>query len=271
MDWLITILYGFFSALGQILPVSAAAHDYFLRLMTRFDTNQPLLMLHIHLAILAAIFLVYRSRIAHTYREVKTRKNRRQSDNEAALDWEVVKSMLVPAALGLLLTGWAQNRFDGLPGVVLLLLVSGTVLYIPHFLPMGNRDSNHLSRLEAIWFGLCAGFSALPGLSRTGGILSAGALRGCSRSYLLDMAMLVLVPLMLLQILLDLFALLAGGLAVLTMAYWIKCLLAGLAAFGGAALGLGAMRFLSVNRGFTMFAYYNWGLGIFGFILYLMV
>ena len=244
MTWLIMIVYGFIAALGQILPVSAAAHDRFLSFMFNFEPNQPLMQLHIHFAVFATVLFVYRNKVGHIYQENKFQSSRRQSDEAALLDGKVVMFMLV---------------------------LSGTLLYIPHFLPSGNRNSSHMSPLEAIVYGLCAGISVIPGLSWIGSILSLGSLRGCSRTYLLDMALLLLLPLMLLQIVIDLIAVLLAGFAMLTWVYWLQCLAAGLAAFLATSLAIGAMRFLSVNRGFTMFAYFNWGLGIFGFVLYLMI
>lgn len=271
MEWIATILYAFVAALGQLLPVSMSAHEYFLGLLTHFDSNQPLLQMCIHLGIFCALFLFYRQRVGHIYREYKNRTSRRQSDTVALLDGKVILSMVLPAAVGLLLTGWIQQRFGSLPLMVLFLVISGTVLYLPHFVASGNRDSNHLSRLEALLFGLSAAFSAFPGLSRVGGVLSTGALCGCSRTYLLDMAFLMLLPLLLLQTVLHLFSFLAAGFAMLTWGCVLLSLLAGIAAFAGASLAISAMRFLSVNRGYAAFAYYNWGLAIFGFILYLVI
>ena len=271
MDWLIAILYGFFTGLGQLLPVSVSAHDYFLACISRFEMNQPLLLLWIHMATFGALFLFYRRRAAHIYRQMRIRGTKRQADLGAVLDGQVVRSMLLPAAIGLVFSGWLQRRFGTLPSTVFWLILSGAAIYIPHFLPTGNRDSNHISRLEAMLFGILSALSAIPGLSRIGAIVSFGSLRGCSRAYLMDMVMLMLLPLMLLQILLDLVAVVLSGLAALTALYWLQCALAGIAAFGGACLGIACMRFLSVERGYTAFAYFNWGLGIFGFILYLMI
>ena len=276
MAWFVSILYGFLTGLGELLPVSAGAHDFFLQLMTSFDPQQPLLRLCIHLATFCALGIMCRHRAFHIYRELHiasqpSRRRKRQPDLVAVLDGKVLMTMLVPAAIGLLLTRWVQSRFDGLLMTVVLLLLSGTVIYVPHFLPGANRDSRHLSRLEAIWFGICAGLSAFPGVSRMGGVLSAGAKRGCSRSYMLDLVFLLLLPLLAAMVVMDLFAMLSVGLSAVTFVYLLQCILAGGAAFGGACLAIGAMRFLSVNMGYTLFAYYNWGLGIFGFILYLML
>lgn len=276
MDWLVYIFYGFISGLGELLPVSTGAHDFFLRLMTNFQPNQPLLRFCIHAASLGALVMLCRHRAFHVYREMRiasqpTRHRKRQPDLVAVLDGKVVLTIFVPAVLGLLLSSFLQSYFSGLVLVVLFLVISGTLIYVPHFLPGANRDSRHLSRLEALMFGVFAGISALPGISRMGGLLSVGALRGCSRSYLLDIAFLLLIPLLAVMAVIDLLTLLTGGIAAITLVYLLQCVLAGAAAFGGACLAIATMRFVSVNMGYTIFAYYNWGLGIFGFILYLMI
>lgn len=276
MSWLIYILYGFINGLGELMPVSNVAHDYFLRLMTEFDPNQPLLRLFVHLAALAAVLVLCRHRASHIYRELRIasqppRSRRRQPDMLAVIDGRVVLTVALPVVAASVLANLAPVRLVGLPMVIVLLLLSGTALYVPHFLPEANRDSRHLTRLEALVFGCCAGLSVLPGLSRMGGLLSAGALRGCARGYMLEIAILLLLPVLAVLSALDLFALLAGGFAALTLVYFLQCLLAGAAAFGGACLAIAAVRFVSVNMGYTFFAYYNWGLGVFGFILYLMI
>ena len=276
MNWLVYLFYGFVSGLGELMPVSTGAHDYFLNLMTPFDTTAPLLRLCVHLGVLAALFLFCRLRTAHIYRELRiasqpARRRKRQPDLVAVLDGRVVLTMLVPTAVSVLLTSLIRRHFDSLPMVVVLLLLSGIVIYVPHFLPGANRDSRHLSRLEALMFGVCAGLSAFPGISRVGSLLSAGGLSGCSRAYLLDIAYVLLIPVLILTIVLDLLALLAGGLTAVTLIIFFYCLLAAAAAFGGACLAIVTMRYLSVNMGYTAFAYFNWGLCAFGFILYLMI
>lgn len=276
MDWLTFIFYGFLTGLGELVPVSAGAHDYLLEFMTRFDPRQPLLRLWIHTAALAALLLFHRHRVAHIYRELQinaqsVRRRRRQPDLTAVLDGRVVITALVPAAIGVLLTSFLRRFSHSLPLAVLLLMLSGGAIYAPHFLPGANRDSRHLSRMEALVFGICAGLSAFPGVSRVGGVLSSGAFLGCSRKYMLEIAYLLLIPLLGIMLVMDVLGILAAGMATITFLYFLQCLVAGLAAFGGACLGIALMRFLSVNMGYTAFAYYNWGLGIFGFILYLMI
>lgn len=276
MDWLVYIFYGFITGMGELLPVSAGAHDYFLELMTRFNPYQPLLRLFIHAAAMGALLFFHRHRVAHIYREMHiasqpARRRRRQPDLVAVLDGRVVLTILFPAAIGLVLAVLFRKQIQSLPLAAAFLIVTGVAVYAPHFLPGANRDSRHLSRMEAFAFGICAGLSALPGISRMGSALSAGAITGCSRNYMLDIVYLMLIPLLAIMVVLDVIGVLALGSGVITFIYFMQCILAGLAAFGGASLAIAIMRFLSVNMGYTAFAYYNWGLGIFGFILYLMI
>lgn len=273
MEWLVCIIYGFISGLGQVLPVSAGAHDYFLELMTNFSVQQPLLQFAVHAAALLALVLFFRHRIAHIYREMRLasqppRSRKRQPDLVAVLDGRVLLTMLIPAFFGLVLTRRITDRMSSLPLVSLFLLLSGAMLYFPHFLQGANRDSRHLSRMEAVVFGVGAGLSAIPGISRTGMVLASGAVRGCERRYTLDLTMLLLVPLLLLMTVMDLFALAGTGFRLLQLVY---AFLAAAASFGGTCLAVPAMRFLVVDRGYTIFSYYNWGLAVFGFILYLVI
>ena len=275
MAWLVYIFYGLISGLGQVFPVSVGAHDFFLKFMANFDVDQPFLQLSVDLAALGALILFFRHRIAHIYREMRiaslpARRRMRQPDLVAVLDGRVVLTMLLPAALGLFLTGTITRRYESLPLVSLLLLISAIVIYIPHFLQGANRDSRHLSRLEAVSYGVLAGLSAFPGISRVGMVISVGSARGCGRRYMLDVVCLLLALLLVLQVVVDLFGVIAVASA-LTGLRLVYCLLAAAASFGGTCFAIAAMRFLTVNRGYTAFSYYNLGLSIFGFILYLMI
>ena len=275
MNWLVYIFYGFINGMGQVFPVSAGAHDFFLELLTNFETDQPWLQLSVDVAALGALFLFFHHRITHIYREMRIAsmapsRRVRQPDLVAVLDGRVVLTMLLPAVLGLFLTGTITRRYESLPLVFLLLFVSSVVIYVPHFLQGANRDSRHLSRLEAVVFGILAGFSAFPGISRVGMVISVGSARGCGRRYLLDIVCLLLTLLLIMQVVIDLFAVIAVASA-LSGLHLLHCLLAAAASFGGTCFAIAAMRFLTVNRGYTAFSYYNLGLSIFGFILYLMI
>jgi undecaprenyl-diphosphatase len=277
MDWniLYYLLYGFVAGLGELLPVSSAAHGCLLQLMTGFDAMEPALLLCIHFACFLAVFLRYRRRVGHIVRELRihslpARKRKRQPDMSAVLDTKVLLTALIPLTLGIVFSVVAYRRLAQLPWLCLLLVGGGIGVYIPHYLPGANKNSWSLSRKDSLILGISAAAGVVPGLSRVGSMISVGLMKGCDRSYILDMAMLLSLPALLGLMIVDGVMLIVAGTAVAGMMV-VYLLLAMVTAFGGAWLGMVIMQFLSVKSNFLGFAYYNWGLALFGFLVYLMI
>ena len=277
MDWefLYYLLYGFVSGLGELLPVSPAAHGYLLEVLTRFEATQPALLLSIHLGCFLAVCLQYHRRVGHMYRELKIArlpldKRKRPVDTIAVLDAKVLSVGAVPLLLAVVFSAVAYNKLAILPLLSLVLVLGGVVLYIPQFLPGANKDSRALSQKDSILLGLAGAAGVIPGMSRMGTMISVGLIRGCDRSYILDIAMLASLPVLLGLMVVDGVMLLMSGTA-LTGMMLLYCALAAAAALGGAWLAMVIMRFLSVKSNFYGFAYFNWGLGLFSFLVYLMI
>lgn len=277
MDWnyIYYLLFGFISGLGELLPVSSASHDYLLQLLTQFDTRHPALQMAIHVGCFGAILIQYFRRLAHMRREYRIaampqQKRKRQPDMMAVMDAKVMLVALIPILLAVLLSEKAYARLASLPILCLLLVLSGVLLYIPQFLPGANKDSRSLSRKDSLILGLSAGLGMIPGFSGVGSTISVGLIKGCDRSYIMDIAMLAMLPLLLGCAVMDGIVLFASGIVVQTV-FWIYCVIAAVAAFGGAWIAFAIMRYLSMKSNIHSFAYYNWGLGLFGFLVYLMI
>ncbi len=273
-DILFSAICGFLTGMGEILPVSASAHGFLLGLLTDRNAMHPLTLLMAHTACLLALMIHGRHRIGYLRREMKLasqppKRRKRQPDLMAVLDCRVLMTLLIPMAAGIFLAPLAYRYSAKLPVVTLALIISGIVIYIPHFLPGANRDCRHMSRKDGIVLGMCAGLSAFPGISRTGMLMSSGLLRGCDKNYMLDLALLAAVPAIACLMLTDAVALIAAG--AVTIAALVCGLVAAAAAFGGAWLAILILRFVAVNAGYCGFAYYSWGLGLFSFFLYLMI
>ena len=277
MDWniLYYILYGFLAGVGELLPVSSAAHGYLIELMTQFDASEPALLLAVHFACFFAVCIHGRRRIGHIYRELKIaslpgKKRKRQPDISAVLDAKVIFTAMIPMLIGVGLSTLAFRKLAFLPAISVLLLISGVVLYIPQFLPGANKDSRSLSRKDALILGLSGALGVVPGISRIGTMISVGLIRECDRSYILDIVLLASLPVLLGLMIVDGVMIAVAGTVVTTMTL-IYYILAAATAFGGAWLAMVIMRFLSVKSNFYGFAYYNWGLALFSFLVYLMI
>ena len=128
-----------------------------------------------------------------------------------------------------------------------------------------------MSGLEGLLMGFGASLSILPGVSSVAGALSVSSVCGAERSFALSITYLMQMILTVCLIGFDFAAVFAAGIAGLGAVTLIGYLLAALAAFFGAFIGIRAMRLLAVNVGFTMFAAYSFGAALLSFMLYLMV
>ena len=270
LNWFQSILFGFISGLTDILPVSGQAHRLiFLNLFG--ETSEPgLLRLMIHLSTLGGLYIVCQNHIIRIIRaqklaKIPKRRRKRPLDTRSLMDLSVLKTMLIPIVLGFCFSASG----DKLIYVAVFLLLNGLLLYFPMFLPGSNKDSQAMSRVEALLMGLGGALSVLPGISGTGAILAAAALCAAERKYALDMALLGSMLITACRIVFDIVALFTAGMEAISFLMFLNYILAAAAAFAGVYLAARVMRWLADTHGFAMFAYYSWGAALFAFILFL--
>lgn len=276
LNWLQSILFGLVSGAADIIPVSGQAHR--LLLLKFFGVNQMpnLLALLLHLSVAAALYLssqgqFVRMNRARALARIPKKKRKRPLDTRSMMDWSLIKTMLVPTAIGLLLNsrvrGWSVNMFL----IAGMLFVNGLILYIPQFLPTSNRDSRTLTRLEGVLMGLGAGASVLPGISTVGIMVSIASVCGIERLYGLNMTFIVKLFFLIGLMVYDVLAIITDGLGGLTVMLLAQYLFTGLLSFGASMFAIRLLRRLAPEHGFHTFGVYCWGLALFTFILNLVV
>lgn len=268
-------LYGLFSGLTDILPVSAQAHKILLLKLFGVNSGPNLMELLIHVSILAALYYSCQPQIVKILRarnlaKVPKRRRKRPLDTRSLMDFSLWKTMLIPIILGFLFYRKASGLGSNLLWVAGFLFLNGLILYIPQFLPGSNKDSRMLSRVEGLLMGLGGAASVFPGISAMGAAASIANVCGVDRSYGLNMAMLMNLAVNAALIIYDVLAIISGGIGVLSFSIILQYILAAAAAFGGVVLGVRIVRNLVENNGFAPFAYYCWGGALFTFILNLM-
>lgn len=275
LNWLESILYGFFSGMMDILPVSAEAHKVLLLKFFGKQGNLDLLDLLVHLSILGALYVscqshIVRIRRARALARIPKKKRKRPLDTRTLMDWSMLKTMTVPVILGLILYRYTAPVYGNLLLMALFLFLNGLILYVPQFLPTSNRDSRTLSRIEGLLMGLGGAVSIIPGISAIGAATSVGSVCGVELNYSLTMALMLNMVLMAGMVVYDVLGIMANGLGLLSLAIILRYLLTAVVSFGGTILGVKIMRYLAENQGFSLFGVYCWGLALFTFILNLM-
>lgn len=276
MNFFQSLIYGITAGLSDIVPVSSQAHKAVL-LKLFGQAEEPLVMrLVVDLAILTAMYYHCRGHIQRLWRQQKLakipkRRRKRPVDLRSIMDFRLLLSMIPPVILGFLLHFKTAAMEGSLAVIAAFLVINGVLLFLPSLLPAGNKDSRAMSRLDGLVMGLGATVASLPGISDIGAASSIAMVRGTDRGYAVQMALLMHLGVTAGAIIYDFVALILAGTGTFGFAILVSYLVAGLAAFWGACLGIRLVKSLAVHKGLDMLAYYCWGIAFLAFILFLSV
>ena len=235
----------------------------------------PLLNLFVHIGALLALLECTKEYLRRLYREYQLKKTprrrrRRPSDAQSSADIALFKTALVPLLLGFLIYIKSQD-WQLLPHVVApLLFVNGILLYIPMYLPVGNKDARSMSPLDGLLLGISAALAVFPGISRVTAVTAASVARGAEPQQGYRWGLLLCIPAMAVLILFDIISMFTVGLSGVTLWAFVQFLISGIMSFAGAYIAVMVVKNAIQKSGIFNFAYYCWGAAILTFILYLI-
>ena len=270
-----TMVYGLVSGIAEILPISSQAHRLLILKLFGQSREPELLRLLIDLWVLAALYVGCQTNIVRILRarrlaRIPKSRRKRPLDTKSLMDSRMRRTMLIPVIIVSSFYQKLSTLVTSMLVMALLLFLNGLVLYIPQFLPGSNRDSRTLSRVEGFAMGLSGTLSVIPGFSGVGAAVSVGSVCGVERSYALDMTLMMDISVCIGFVIYDLLGLVSSGIGMLSFSMFVSYILAAVAAFGTATLGIKVMRGLASDTGYSCFAYYCWGLALFTFIMNLL-
>ena len=268
------LILGLISGFAEVLPVSAQAHRLVILKMLGINGDSAVLRLMIHMGTAVALYFYCKGHIVRMMRArrlVRIPKNRRKRplDTEALMDFNFLKTALIPVILGTLVFSGINFPMGKLLPVAALLVVNGIILYIPQYLPGSNKQSGALSRIDSLYFGLGGFLGMFPGISAIGSAVSIGSVRGMDLNKAFGFALLLNIPVNLCLGILDLFTLVSGGAGSLAFMALLYSLFAGAAAFAGVILAIHLMKKIAASLGYSIFGFYSWGAALLTFLLYL--
>ena len=274
--WIESIIYGFVMGLSQILPVSAQAHRALMLKMFGQSTEGGLLGLLIHGAVFAAVYIFYADEIRQMLREnrlarIPRRKRKRQPVMQRVLDYRLMKMAFYVIAAGFFVYPSLQNWRLDLSKVAIFFVINGLMQYIPMFIPTGNKDSRNMTRMDGLWMGLFGATGIVPGISRTGAMISVATVRGADPGHAVNWATMLTMPTMVIFMFIDIYTMFSLGIGSLGIAVLLQYILAAVAAYAGTYIAIRMVRIFASTTGFSGFAYYSWGAALFSLILYLSI
>ena len=271
MNWFQAVLFGIISGISEFLPISASAHKAIALQLFGVDGIDPLRDLIVHIAVAAALITAAANLLETIRRERRMAANGTRVYNQVYrgnMDYRLVRSAAIPMLLVFLVLSYIIKRVS-LPLIALFLLINGIILYLPNRMLRGNKDARSMTRFDGILIGLGSAASAFTGISGIGMNVSIATMRGADQSHAVNWALLLSLPMLVLQILMDIISIFINLHSITLSAGFLGYVLIALFAYAAGYLAVGLIRFLGVKIGYSAFSYYCWGAALFSFSLYL--
>lgn len=253
---------GFVQGLTEFLPISSSAH---LRVLGEFlpsgsDPGAAFTAIT-QIGTEMAVLLYFREdilRIGKAWLSRVCLSDRAQNATDVRMGWLIIIGSLPIIALGLAFKDTIETSLRNLYITAIALIVFGLILGIADRIGQKNRPLDKLSWLDGILFGLAQAMALIPGVSRSGGTISAGLLLGYTREAAARYSFLLAVPAVFGSGFYQLFK----SLGKTNPVGWGSTLLATLIAFiTGYAVIVFFLRMISA-KSFMPFVYYRIALGL---------
>ncbi|MEX5303172.1 undecaprenyl-diphosphate phosphatase [Kocuria sabuli] len=268
MNWIESIILGLVQGLTEFLPVSSSAH---LRIVGEFLPNSAdpgaAFTAITQLGTETAVVIYFWRDIARILRQWSLSLVGRveRSDPDARMGWLIILGSLPIGVLGLLLEDYIDTEFRSLWITATMLVVFGVILAVADRVGRQARHLDELTVKHGVLFGLAQALALIPGVSRSGGTITAGLLMGYTREAAARYAFLLAIP-----------AVFASGLYKLAKSLGepqsgpygtAETLLATGIAFVVAYVIIGWFMHYISNRSYTVFVWYRIALGLAIFVL----
>jgi len=275
--WLDAIILGLVQGLTEFLPISSSAHLRILGPLLPGGADPGAAFTAItQLGTELAVLIYFRKDVMRMlvawFASLPVIGNRQRGEAlnpDAKLAWLVILGTIPICVLGLLLRDWIETTFRTLALTALMLIVFGLLLGWAEKRGTQTRQIGHLGWKDGILLGFAQAMALVPGVSRSGGTITAGLLLGMTREAAARFSFLLAIP----AVLMSGFYMLLFKREPMSSEQWGMTLAATVIAFlVGYAVIVWFMRLIS-SKGFGFFVIYRVLLGLaillglyFGFI-----
>lgn len=204
---------GIIQGLTEFLPISSSGHLVIFQNL--FGLKEPDLFFDValHVGTLMAILIVLRQDVCSlvkgtfcflVYRMRSQMDKIDDQDKTMARFAGLIFIGLIPtAALGFFLQDVFRLLFSSLLAVGMMLIITGTLLWLTKTTGEGTKDNANMSVLDAIIIGFVQGLSIAPGISRSGATISFGLFRKLKKMVAIRFSFLLSIPAILGAIILE--------------------------------------------------------------------
>ena len=196
MSLILAILLGIVQGLTEFLPVSSRAHIRIVGSLLGQDDPGARFTAIIQIGTEAAVILYFWRDIVRIigawFRSLRGRVPR--SDPDARMGWLIIIGSVPIVVLGLIFQDHIEQTLRNLWIVATTLIVFGILLGLADSLGRRTRTLADLTGWHGVLFGLAQALALIPGVSRSGGTITAGRLLGYTREDAARYAFLLAIP-----------------------------------------------------------------------------
>ncbi|MBG6218284.1 undecaprenyl-diphosphatase [Arthrobacter sp. CAN_A6] len=197
MNWIEAVVLGFVQGLTEFLPISSSAH---LRIVGELLPNAQdpgaAFTAITQLGTEAAVVVFFWRDIVRILRAWfgSLRGSVPRNDPDVRMGWLVILGSIPIGVLGLLFQNQIEGAFRSLWIVATTLIVFGLILAVADAVGKQTRDLGQLTYRHGILYGFAQALALIPGVSRSGGTITAGLLMGYTREAAARYSFLLAIP-----------------------------------------------------------------------------
>ena len=195
-SWFHAVVYGLVQGLTEFLPISSSAHLRAVAAFAGWEDPGAAFTAVTQLGTETAVLLYFRKDIWNIVRTWTLSLSRPglRGELDARMGWYVILGTLPIAVLGFLFQDTIETEFRSLWLIATMLVVFGVVLGVIDTVARNEKVLDRLTMRDGLWLGLAQSMALVPGVSRSGGTISAGLLLGYRREAAARYSFLLAVP-----------------------------------------------------------------------------
>ncbi|GAA5108105.1 undecaprenyl-diphosphate phosphatase [Haloechinothrix salitolerans] len=196
MGWLEAVVLGIVQGLTEFLPISSSAHVRITAAFAGWEDPGAAFTAVTQIGTELAVILYFGKKIGNVLTAwfFSLYKPEYRHHPEARMGWLIIVGTLPIVILGLLFQEYIKSAFRDLRLTATVLIVFGILLALADHYGRKYRDLDHLNVPHGLGYGLAQSLALVPGVSRSGGTITAGLALGYKRPDAAEYAFLLAVP-----------------------------------------------------------------------------
>jgi undecaprenyl-diphosphatase len=246
------LLLGLIQGLTEFLPVSSSGHLVIFQSILGVKEPGVTLEVMLHFGTLISVLTVFRKDFLALFSFFK---DKRQGHYLLLL----LTGALVTGLLGLWSKDYVELAFKSTLLVGMMLLLTGFILILLIYLPVGTKKIEQMQLKDAVLIGLMQSLAIIPGISRSGATIVGALWRGLDRETAVRYSFMLAVPIIFGATLFEAKNLFAASFDTRLLVYYM---VGALTAFSSGLVAIRTFISLLAREKMHYFAFYCWALGL---------